>query len=136
MSHFTRVRTQMVEAEFLKAALRNLGYEPQEATAAGGRAAGVRGFGGSREQAEIRVATKNKGYDIGFKKSEGEGGRYELVADWWGIHDVKQDELVVQLGQRYAYHAAKAKLAEQGFNLVQEEQQPDGRIHLVLRRMA
>jgi hypothetical protein len=135
MSHFTRVRTQMVDAEFLKAALRDLGYEPREATEGNERAASVRGFGGSREQADIKVATRNKGFDIGFKKSQEPGGRYELVADWWGIHDVKQDELVAQLTQRYAYHAAKAKLAEQGFSLVQEEQQVGGRIHLVLRRM-
>jgi len=37
--------------------------------------------------------------------------------------------------QRYAYHAARAKLAEQGVTLVSEEVQEGNRVHLVLRRM-
>jgi hypothetical protein len=37
--------------------------------------------------------------------------------------------------QRYAYHAARAKLEDQGFALVREEVQQGERIHLVLRRM-
>jgi hypothetical protein len=57
-----------------------------------------------------------------------------MVADWWGIRGIKRDQLVQQLTQRYAYQAARTKLAEQGFELVEEEQQKDGRIHLMLRR--
>ena len=125
MSHFTTVQTQMVEAEYLQAALRDLGYTPEPAGV-------VRGFAGGSTNAEFRVPSGSKGYDIGFRKT---AGRYELVADWWGIRDVKQEELLRRLTQRYAYHAARAKLEAQGFDLVQEEQQEGGRIHLVLRRM-
>ena len=125
MSHFTTVATQMVESEFLLAALRDLGYTPEHTGA-------VRGFAGSSEAGEFKVATGSKGYDIGFRKS---GDRYEMVADWWGIRDVNQEEFVRRLTQRYAYHAARAKLEEQGFDLVQEQQQQGGGIHLVLRRV-
>ena len=38
--------------------------------------------------------------------------------------------------QRYAYHATRAKLEAQGFDLVEETQEEGGRIHLRLRRMA
>ena len=127
MSHFTTVKTQMVDAAFLKAALVDLGYAPEEGDVR------VRGFAGEQTPAQIKVATGNKGYDIGFTRV---GDRYELVADWYGIRDVQQDALVRQLTQRYAYHAARAKLEEQGFTLVQEEQQQGGQVHLVLRRMA
>ncbi len=57
-----------------------------------------------------------------------------MVADWWGINDIKQEQFLQQISQRYAYHAAKAKLEEQGFSLVSEETQEGERIHLVLRR--
>ena len=45
-------------------------------------------------------------------------------------------QFLQQVSQRYAYHAARAKLEEQGFTLASEEVREDGRIHLVLRRMA
>ena len=125
MSHFTTVETRMVESAYLLAALKDLGYTPEQS-------ATVRGFAGSSTAGEIKVATGSRGYDIGFRRS---GGSYEMVADWWGIRDVNQEEFVRRLTQRYAYHAARAKLEEQGFDLVQEQQQQGGGIHLVLRRV-
>ena len=59
-----------------------------------------------------------------------------MVADWWGVRDIKQDTLLSQLTQRYAYHAARVQLAQQGFDLVSETRESDGRLHLVLRRFA
>jgi hypothetical protein len=53
-----------------------------------------------------------------------------------GIRGIDQERFLQQVTQRYAYHAARAKLDEQGFSLVSEEVQEGERIHLVLRRMA
>ncbi|HXG10500.1 MAG TPA: DUF1257 domain-containing protein [Gemmataceae bacterium] len=127
MSHFSMLRTTLVEKEFLLRALEDLGFRPEVGTVQ------VRGFGGNRTLAEIRVPTKNPGYDIGFRKA---GEAYEMVADWWGIRDLSPQELLERLAQRYAYHATRAKLEEQGFTLVSEETNKDGQIHLVLRRLA
>jgi hypothetical protein len=121
------LRTTLVEKEFLLRALEDLGFRPEVGTVQ------VRGFGGNRTSAEIRVPTKNPGYDIGFRKA---GEAYEMVADWWGIRDLSPQELLERLAQRYAYHATRAKLEEQGFTLVSEETNKDGQIHLVLRRLA
>lgn len=125
MSHFTRVKTQMVERAFLVQALRDLGHEVEEGDVQ------IRGYAGRKTRVEVKIPTSNRGYDIGFRK---DGAVYEMVADWWGIHGIKRDQLVQQLTQRYAYQAARAKLAEQGFELVDEQRQKDGRIHLTLRR--
>ena len=38
-------------------------------------------------------------------------------------------------GARYAHHVARIRMAEQGFQRVSEATEPDGQIHLVLRRM-
>ena len=79
------------------------------------------------------VPTANAGYDIGFVER---GGSYELVADWWGIHDTDPKSFVRELTQRYSYRATRATLEDQGFALVDEEVAQDGRLHLTLRRTA
>lgn len=125
MSHFTSIKTKIVEKEYLKQALSDLGHAYQDGNVQ------IRGYNGNRTQVEIAVPTKSSGYDIGFRKS---GNAYEAVADWWGIRDINQGHFLQQVNQRYAYHAARAKLEEQGFSLVSEEVQEGERIHLVLRR--
>ncbi len=125
MSHFTSIKTQIIEKEYLKQALSDLGHTYQDGNVQ------IRGYNGDRTDVEIAVPTKSSGYDIGFRKSD---NVYEVVADWWGILDIKQQQFLQQVNQRYAYHAARAKLEEQGFSLVSEEVQEGERIHLVLRR--
>ena len=126
MSHFTTVQTQIVLKEFLKKALEDLGMRCEEGNVE------VRGYGGARTPVEIRVPTRNQGYDLGFRK---QGENYELVADWWGIRDIKREEFVPRLTQRYAYHAAKDRLEQQDFTIVEEEVQQDQTIHITVRRM-
>ena len=126
MSHFTSIKTQIIEKEYLKQALTDLGYSYQEGKVQ------IRGYAGNRTSVEIKVTTNNHGYDIGFHKV---GNAYAIVADWWGIDDVEPEQFLQQLNQRYAYNAARAKLEEQGFSLVSEEVQEGERIHLVLRRI-
>ena len=128
MSHFTRLKTRMVNLRYLTAALGDLGYEYETG------ALEIRGFGGNRTPVEIRVRTKNPEYDIGFRR---DGDGYVIVADWWGIKDIKEEAFLQKVTQRYAYQGARAALEkEQDFALVSEEVDEEGRIHLVLRRMA
>ena len=125
MSHFTSIKTQIVEKEYLKQSLADLKMTYCEGNVK------IRGYQGIATNVEIKIPTNNSGYDIGFRKS---GNAYEVVADWWGIRDINQQQFVQKVYQRYAYHAAKAKLEEQGFSLISEEVQEGERIHLVLRR--
>jgi hypothetical protein len=127
MSHFSRIKTQMVEQTYLLQALKDSGY-----TCEVGEHLKIRGFGGSQTHVEIKVPTKFLSYDIGFRKS---GNVYECVADWWGIHGINQQKFMQQITQRYAYHAVRSKLEEQGFSLASEEVQEGNRIHLQLRRI-
>ena len=126
MSHFTTVKTSIVSKEHLKKALADLKMAFQEGQLT------VRGYGGKTTGVEIKVPTRNEGYDLGFRK---QGGTYELVADWWGIKDIKQDELVQKLNQRYAYHVAKEQLESQDFTIVEETVEQDQTIHIQVRRM-
>ncbi len=125
MSHFSRLKTQMVEKEFLLKAITDLGYTYKEGELI------LKGFGDQNVPVEITIPLRFS-YDIGFRKNQ---DTYEIVADWWGVHGVKRQEFTRKLFQRYAYHAARARLEEQGFTLVSEETESKGQIRLVLRRM-
>lgn len=126
MSHFTSIKTQMVIKEYIKQAVESAGYTCVEGDVE------MRGYNGQSIRVELRIPTQNQGYDIGFRMS---GNVYEMIADWQGIHDIDQKQFLQKIIQQYAYHATKAKLEEQGFDLVSEESQADGQIHLKLRRM-
>ncbi len=122
MSHFTRVRTRMVEKEYILKALEELGYHPEEGKA-------VKGWFGNRAEAEFKIPSKKWGFDIGFVRN---GDAYEMVADWSVI---RQHDFVAELTRRYAYWATRAKLEEQGFSLVSEESEKDGQVRLLVRRV-
>ncbi len=127
MSHFSRIKTQMVEKEFLVQALKDSGYRCDV-----GENLKIRGYGRTQTQVEIKIPTKATGYDIGFRKT---GQAYECVADWWGVRGINQQQFLQRVTQRYAYHATVNKLETQGFSLITEEVQEGNRIHLRLRRM-
>ena len=125
MSHFTRIKTQMVEQEYITRALSDLGYQWEQGELK------VKGFAGAGAQVAIKVKLPGSSHEIGFRKS---GESFEIIADWWGVRGISREKFRQQVSQRYAYHTARAKLEDQGFVLVSEEMQAEGRLHLVLRR--
>jgi len=127
MSHFSLIETQLTNQEFLVKALQDMGYAVQQ----GGVL--VHGYEGNRTRAELKIATSNPDYDIGFVKR---GNVFGLVADWHGIFGIDAGQFMQKLNQRYAYHASITQLKEQGFSVASEEVQKDGQIRLVLRRCA
>lgn len=122
MSHFSRVKTAMVNQEFILKALQDLEYRYELGQQS------VRGFG-TQVTCDIKVLIPFS-YDIGLRLTA-EG--YEIVADWFGVRGLTKNEFTAKLLQRYAYHASRARLEEQGFALV-EESEEKGQIRLVLRR--
>jgi hypothetical protein len=126
MSHFSRIQTKMVEKDFLLQALTDLGFQYQEGDQQ------VMGFGGQKTQVDIRIPL-SMSYDIGLRRT---GNGYDIVADWIGVRGFKQEEFTQRLMQRYGYRATRAKLEEQGFDMVEEEVEETGQIRIVLRRMA
>lgn len=126
MSHLSRIKTKIVEKDALLAALTDMKLNFEEGSFE------MRGMGGESTRVEIKIK-RTLSSDIGLRKS---GEVYEVVADWWGVRGTARNAFMEQLGQRYAYHAARMKLEAQGFNLVEETNLSDGKIRLVLRRMA
>lgn len=125
MSHISRLKTKIVEKEFLLKAIQDMGLTFQEGELF------VNGFG-TQVQVDIKIPLRLS-YDIGFRQTP-QG--YEIVADWWGVRGIKKADFKNRLLQRYAYHAARARLEAQGFTLVEEETREEGSLHLILRRLS
>lgn len=77
----------------------------------------------------FRAKLRLRGRQIGFNHT---GTFYEMVSRG----EREADKILKEITQRYIYHLTRQKLEAQGFSLASEEKQKDGRIHLVLRRMA
>jgi hypothetical protein len=114
MSHISRIKTQMVEQEYLLHALEDLGCTYTVSNILGRESINVRGNG------------------ITFHKAR---NTYECIADQDRIHRSNQQRFLQQVTQRYAYCVTRVKLEKQGFSLVEEEVQEGNRIRLRLRRM-
>jgi len=124
MSHISKLKTEWVDAEILMLALRDLGYEVEQGDLT------ITSLRGEKMEVEIKIRPPLSS-EIGFRKHH---GKFEMVADWFGVLGVKRQTLARQINQRYAYHAARQKLEEQGFYLVEEKDEA-GKIHLLMRRM-
>lgn len=126
MSHISRIKTKITDLEFAKMAIKDMGFAYEEVEQK------IKGFGGQETPVDIRIKLPLS-YDIGLHKK---GEFYEIVADWFGVRGINQKSFTEKLMQRYAYHASRAKLEQQGFSMVEEKVEETGQIRIVLRRMA
>jgi hypothetical protein len=135
VSHFTRIKTRITDRAALVQALADVGYKRVETHDTPQH---LYGFLGDRRPQTAEVIVRHRqiswfSNDIGF--SRGADGCFEAIISDYDRRNHSQVWLG-RLTQRYAYHVARAKLQEQGFDLVSEETARDGRIRLVLRRLA
>jgi hypothetical protein len=124
MSHFTRVKTKIVELLYLKRALQDLNLQFEEGKVK------IRGYLGKKTAVDLRIRTP-EGYDVGFVKV---GDTYEVVADWDMVKTYSQEAFVKEVSRRYAYHVVKDQLQVQEFKVVEEKRQGEA-VSLTLRRM-
>jgi len=127
MSHFSTVKTQLRKKEFLKQALIDLGYVPNE------RENLVRGYRGQTVKAEMTVEM-SKGADIGFRWNPGSKS-YELVTDLdlWK-QTIPVERFLAQVTQRYALNTVLDSTAQEGFQVSEQKNNLDGSIELVVTR--
>ena len=127
MSHFSTVKTQLRKKEFLKQALIDLGYFPNEGENL------VRGYRGQTVKAEMTVKM-SKGSDIGFRWNPGSKA-YELVTDLdlWK-QSIPVERFLAQVTQRYALNTVLDSTAQEGFQVSEQKKNLDGSIELVVTR--
>ena len=125
MSHFSQIKTQIRNLISLQAALTDLGIDWKS------EAKTVRGYRGQTRNAEVTIDQDN-GYDVGFSWN---GKEYELVADlqYWQ-QPLSVEGFLKKVTQRYAYHTVVKETARQGFQVTEQQQNPDGSIRLLVQR--
>ena len=134
MSHFTTLATQITDLPSLTKALADKGFMHVEIHEAPQHLHGYQGDV-RKQTAEVIIRRQYVGSasnDMGFKRQE--NGTFEASISEHDRHK-HSPQWLNELTQRYAYHVATAKLEEQGFVLISDEKQSDGRLHLVARRM-
>ena len=127
MSHFSTVKTQLRKKEFLKQALIDLGYVPNEGENL------VRGYRGQTVKAQM-IVEMSKGADVGFRWNESSKS-YELVTDLdlWN-QSIPIERFLAQVTQRYALNTVLDSTAQEGFQISEQKENLDGSIELVVTR--
>ncbi|MBI5443094.1 MAG: DUF1257 domain-containing protein [Deltaproteobacteria bacterium] len=123
MSHFSRVKTKIVELLYLKRALQDLNLQFEEGKVK------IRGYMGRKVAVDLRIRTP-EGYDVGFVKS---GDTYEVVADWEMVKTFSQETFIKEITRRYAYEVVKDQLQIQDYRIVEENRQGQT-VSLTMRR--
>ncbi len=135
MSAYTTLETQLVSAEHIVLALRDLGFPVVELDETGRSLVGWQGDRRA-ERAQVIVRREHIGEqsnDIGFARGH-DGTFVALNSEFDREHCGYGDEWLGRLTQRYAYHVARSQLEDRGFDLVEETVDNEETIRLVLRR--
>lgn len=133
VSHFTTLRTRITDRAALVAALSDVGYPEVEVH---DDAQPLYGYQGDvrAQRAHVIVRRRHVGHssnDLGFE--QGADGTYRAVISEYD--SARHGEAWLRrLTARHAYHATRATLTAQGFDLVDERSERDGTVRLVLRR--
>lgn len=133
MSHFTRIRTQLRDAEVLAAALRDVGLQQVEVH---DQPQTLYGYQGDvrPEKAEVIVRRAYVGpasNDIGF--ALGSGDTFEAIIS---EHDRRRYDQawLTKLTRSYGYAATMKYAKTNGYEVETDEVQQDGSRRLTLRR--
>jgi hypothetical protein len=135
MSHYTVIRTRMVDRQALAAALADLGFPTVEVHDEPQPLIGYRGDQRA-QRAHVIVRRQHVGRasnDIGFARQQ--DGSYQALISRFDRARYNARWLE-RLHARYAYHATLAVLTRQHFEVVQENTRGDGEVRLVLRRIS
>lgn len=133
MSHFTRMRTALRDADLLAAALREVGCAAVEVHDSAQK---VHGWGGQTRKAEVIVRRRSLPAgamaDIGFARQR--DGTFEAVLDSMDRQRLGTQWLP-RLNQAYGHAAALKYARDQGYEVVTDEAERDGTRRLTLRRI-
>ena len=127
MSHFTKVKTRIVDRAILEKTLQDLNYRIAPTNE-------VAGWQGATRKADLVVKTRGP-YDVGFTKNG--DNSFDIIADWWGLKTsigLDRQQFVNQINQRYAYNKVVSEVKARGFSVTEEQVQPDQSIRVVVRR--
>ncbi len=128
MSHFSQLKTNLKNRTTLQKALRQLGYQIEEAT----EGVTVRGFFEESVHADFKILTDTH-YDIGFKLDA--DGSYEIVGDWDllpKVSGIDRDAFVKKVRREYAKTSVIELAQEKGYEVELVENSETQAIEMVV----
>ena len=127
MSHFSKIKTQLKEAEPLINALNNLGYIINQEEKF------VKGYRGKFTAVDISMNLPGD-TKVGFKWNTNSNA-YELVTDLdlWKF-ELPVERFISKVTQMYAYQTIISKTKEDGYQIVEQKNKNDGSIELVVTK--
>ncbi len=127
MSHFTKVQTQLTEVDVLERALVAALHWPVNHHGL------VRGYMDNSIRADLVAVNPDTNYDIGFAR-EGKEGNFELVADFYGLPELKAEQVIADISKRYALDILEQECQEMGYAVTQLLYEQDGSIRVVMEQ--
>ena len=127
MSHFSTIKTQLKDAEPLIKALNNIGYIINQEEKL------IKGYRGRFTAVDISMNLPGD-TKVGFKW-DNNSNSYELVTDLdlWKF-ELPVERFISKVTQMYAYETIISKTKEDGYQIVEQNNQNDGSIELVLTK--
>ena len=125
MSHFTKVQTKIFDKEILISTLKQLKYIVFEGKST------LKGYEGQKKNIDILVKL-NSSYDIGF--SQNKDGSFSIIADWWGVTKVKEEDFTRMVNQNYSLNMIRREMKKKGYKIVEQKTLEDQSIKVVVRK--
>jgi len=128
MSHITKVKTQLKDGQVLRDALRNIDYGIREEGSISSSYSPGRGMA-------VEFVAVKRGRNIGFRRSECEGGFYEMLADWQVMKRSKKD-ISNEIFQAYSCKKVIQTARRKGYSVIQNKINRAGQVEILLRKVA
>lgn len=125
MSHFTTIKTKILDKTCLIEALQNNNFNVQENVS-------ILGYRGRKKTGEVVIKT-GKNYDVGFVKST--DGSYEMVADWYGAARAvgnTPNKFLNEIQREYATQKIINAIRKRGYRLQSRKNTETGEIKLLV----
>jgi hypothetical protein len=135
MSHISKIKTKINNLALLKQALSDLKMQYVEADANNKLKIKVWNNKTIEDDVVLEVKTGSS-YSVGVVENK-EENCFEFVADWWGIEtyaDLKQEDLIDKITQKYAYNNVIEKIRKEGYDVVTENVDNENKIKIVARK--
>ena len=128
MSHITKVKTQLKDAQVLRRSLEKIGYDVQE----GGLISGASSDGKNRS---VELLAQKAGCRIGFRRSRSNDNAYEALADWH-VQRRGQRVIINEIVQTYSREKILDMARHRGYSVIRNQVNQRGQIELILRKVA
>ena len=89
------------------------------------------GFGGLSTQVDLTVNLKSS-YDIGFHQTK--DGSYDIIADWYGVNGVREEDFIRDLKQNYSLEVIKLEMKKKGYQIAEQSKLKDKSIKIIIRQ--